>query len=128
MSIFKESEKYSSKEIETVIGSSVKVEGNFIGEGNVVVEGEVHGTLKTNHNLTIGKNAKVKADVEASNLFISGEIKGNVKIHEKTEMSNTAKILGNLETKSLSMETGAILNGKCIMVQTVNQQPAKKED
>lgn len=126
MSIFRDNDK-SQKEIETVIGPSVKVEGNFIGEGNVVVEGEVHGTLKTNHNLTIGKNAKVKADIEAVNLFVSGEIRGNVKIHEKTEMASTAKIFGNLETKSLSVETGAILNGKCIMIQQTNHQPIKKE-
>lgn len=106
-----------SKEIETIIGPSVKVEGNFVGEGNVVVGGMVIGSLKTNHDLKVEKEAKIKAEVEAANLFLSGEIRGNVKIMGKTELTSTAKIIGNLETKVLSVESGAIVNGKCLMLQ-----------
>lgn len=110
-------EEKDSKKAETIIGPSVKVEGNFVGEGNVIVEGIVSGSLKTNNNLRVGKEAKIKAEVEAANLFLAGEIRGNVKITEKTELTNSAKIFGNLETKVLLVEEGAIINGKCVMIQ-----------
>lgn len=119
--------KEVSREVETVIGPSVKVEGNFVGEGNIVVEGTVHGMLKTRHNLRVGKDAKIKADVQAANLYVAGEIRGNVKVSEKAELSSTARILGNLETKVLSIETGATLHGKCIMVTEPGEQAAKKQ-
>lgn len=105
-----------SNETDTIIGPSVKVEGNFKSDGNVIVEGMVQGSIKTKNNLTIGESAKIKAEVETNNLFLSGEIKGNVKVLEKAELKSNAKILGNLETKILTVEEGAIINGKCTMI------------
>jgi len=114
MSLFKE-DNNDPKTVETIIGPSVKVEGNFIGEGNVMVDGIVNGSLKTNKDLKIGKGAKIKAEVEANNVIIAGEVKGNIKVKEKTEVTNTARVFGNIETKLLSVEAGALLNGKCTM-------------
>ncbi|PIP18109.1 MAG: cell shape determination protein CcmA [Parcubacteria group bacterium CG23_combo_of_CG06-09_8_20_14_all_35_9] len=107
----------TSKEIETIIGPSVKVEGDFSGEGNVVVEGVVNGTLKTKQNLTVGEHAKISADVEAINAEISGQVKGNIKAKEKLELTNTAKIFGDIEAKILIVKAGAIFNGKCNMTE-----------
>lgn len=101
-------------EVETIIGPSVKVEGDFVGEDNVDVEGVVIGNLKTSKNLRIGEGARVEADVFAENVYIAGEIIGNLKIKGKTELSRTAKIIGDLETGELSIETGAIVKGKCV--------------
>lgn len=119
MSIFNEKPSLptsSGKEIETVIGPSVKVEGNFRGQGNVIVEGVVHGSLKTDKDLTVGTGAKISANVTAANAKISGEVKGAVKIKGKLELTETAKIFGDIETEVLSVTPGAILNGKCTMV------------
>lgn len=127
MALFSNEEQ--KQETETVIGPSVKVEGNFRSEGNVSVDGAVQGSIKTNHDLKIGPSAKIKAEVEANNLFLSGEIKGNVKVKEKTTLTSTAKVLGNLETKILSVEEGAVINGKCLMLPELplneNKKPIK---
>jgi len=130
--MFNREDTSSMKEVETIIGPSVKVEGNFVGSGDVIVEGAVNGILKTAKNLKVGTGAKIKADVEAENVFTSGEIRGNVKIKGKLEMKSSAKIFGNVETNVLSVEEGAILNGKCVMGQKNEMvEPAfeeKKED
>jgi len=126
MALFRNNDQ-NHKETETIIGPSVKVEGNFRGEGNVVVDGIVQGSLKTNHDLKVGPKAKIKAEVGANNLFLAGEIKGNIKIKEKTQLTSTAKIFGNLETKTLSVEEGAILNGKCIMISEPQSIPETKK-
>lgn len=102
--------------VETIIGPSVKVEGNFIGSGNVVVEGVVNGSIKTTKDLRIGDHAKVKADVGAANIVISGEVHGNIRSGGRIELTPTARVFGNIETGSLSVAYGAILNGKCMMV------------
>ncbi|MBI5037377.1 MAG: polymer-forming cytoskeletal protein [Candidatus Kerfeldbacteria bacterium] len=117
MALFPNSQSNASHpgQAETIIGPSVKVEGIFHGEGNVTVEGIVQGTLKTNHDLTIGQSAKVKAEVSAKNLILSGEIRGNVTISEHTRLSSTAKVYGNLQTTRLAVEEGAIIQGKIMM-------------
>ena len=117
------------KKVETIIGPSVKVKGDFSGQGNIIVEGIVIGNLKTKGRLLVGDKAKITANIEAGEAKISGEIKGNVKIKNYLELTSTAKILGDVETPILSMERGAILNGKCAMITQEKEAVAEtKED
>ena len=109
---YEEDGQVDNKSAETIIGPSVKVEGSFIGEANVLVEGEVIGNLKTKGNLTIAEGAKVEAEIEASNLLISGEVIGNIKCQGKLELTPSAKITGDVETNIISVQTGAMLQGR----------------
>lgn len=109
-------EDEGDRAVETVIGPSVKVEGNFIGSGNVSVEGVVNGTLKTSKDLRVGEGAKIKADVEAANATVAGELHGNIRVGGKLELSPSAKVIGNVEAAVLVVAQGAILNGKCQML------------
>lgn len=101
--------------METIIGPSVKVKGNFHGQGNIIVEGVLEGSLKTQSTLVIGDKAKVSATVEAKEAKIGGEVTGNIKVGGYLEITATAKINGDIEASSLSIARGAILNGKCAM-------------
>ncbi|MBI4092433.1 MAG: polymer-forming cytoskeletal protein [Candidatus Kerfeldbacteria bacterium] len=125
MAMFSREPEVAAKSPETIIGPSVKVEGNFIGSGNVVVEGTVNGSLKTSKDLRIGEGAKVKADIEAANVTVAGEVHGNVRTAGKLELGPSAKVLGNVEVAVLVVAQGAILNGKCVMVkpETVSSSP-----
>ncbi len=111
----KQDEGVEFKEVETIIGPSVKVKGDFHGLGNVIVEGILSGTLKTSGSLRVGDKAKVTADIEAKEAKISGEVKGNVRIKGYLEIMATAKINGDIEASQLSVERGAFLFGKCNM-------------
>lgn len=117
----------SSNEIETVIGPSVKVEGNFKSDGDVTVNGSVQGSLETTRDLKVGDTAKIKAEIKANNLFLKGEIRGNVFCSEKAHLSGTAKVLGNITTKKLVVEDGAQINGKCSMGSDLKPEEEKTE-
>ncbi len=106
----------AGEEVETFIGPSVKVEGKFYSQGRVVVEGAVSGSLKTESDLKVGKEAKLNATVEARSATIAGEVRGNIKIKERLELEASAKIIGDVETKTVSIAEGAILQGKCVMM------------
>ncbi len=115
MAIFPK-EETETKSMETIIGSSIKVEGNFNGKGNVTVEGEVAGSLRTSKNLKVGQGAKIKAEVVAASVYLAGEVRGNIKATEKIELTNTAKLVGNIETKNITIAPGAYFTGKCQMI------------
>ncbi len=100
---------------ETVIGPSLKVKGNFKGKGNIIVEGEVDGSLKTDSFILIGNKAKVTANIEAKTAKVGGVITGNLKIYEHLDITASAQIYGDIQCVSLSVEKGAKINGKCIM-------------
>ena len=124
MAVFSKHED-QSKEMESIIGSSVHVEGSFIGSGDVVVEGRVSGSLKTKRNLRVGTGAILKADIEAANMLLAGEIRGQIKCFGKVELAATAKVYGNVETQSIAVAHGAILHGKVIM--SGPEMPVAKE-
>ncbi len=113
--MFKENYQKEGGDVETIIGPSVKVEGDFSSKGNVTVEGVVHGSLKTEKDLKVGVGAKISASVFAANAFIAGEVKGNVKTGGRLELTDTSKIYGDIEAKTVIMAAGAVLNGKCTM-------------
>lgn len=100
---------------DTIIAQGVRVEGDFNSKGNVIIEGAVMGSVKTNNNLHVGEKAKIAASVSAKDAFIAGEIQGNLKIKEKLELAPTSKIYGDIEAKTLIINAGAIMNGKCSM-------------
>ncbi len=97
----------------TTVGQAVKIEGTFSGSGNVVVYGEVVGTLKTSNDLVIEESARIEADVEASNMTVSGEVHGSVVCHGQLQLKASGKIYGDVTTDNISVETGAVINGKC---------------
>lgn len=105
----------TTKSIETIIGPSVKVEGNFKGEGDLIIEGVLVGNLQTKNNLKVGQNAVIQANINANNAFISGKVKGNIRVKGKLEITGTAMILGDITAQILSIESGALLKGSINM-------------
>jgi cytoskeletal protein CcmA (bactofilin family) len=103
----------SPDQVDTVVGSSVVVEGDFVSQGNIIVKGSVSGSVKTSQHLLVEESAKIMANVKARSARIAGEIRGNVKVEETLELTGTAKILGDIECGTLMVEAGAGLSGKC---------------
>ena len=103
------------KELETIIGPSVKVEGTFNGKGNVQIEGRVVGKLDTAGDVHVGQNAKVNADISAHSLTIAGEVKGNIVAIEMLHLMPSAKVSGNIRAKTLAIDQGAQFEGKSAM-------------
>ena len=115
--MFKQNEDTQSaiKSAETIIGESIKVKGNFHGEGNIIIEGVVDGSVKTNNFLLIGTKAKIAASVEAKDAKVAGVVSGNVKVSGYLEIKASAKITGDVSADQLSIEKGAIINGNIVM-------------
>ncbi len=100
---------------ETFIGPSVKMEGNFSGDGDVVIEGILVGTLATKGDVRIGQQALIEAEIRAKNAQIAGKVKGNLNISGLLKLAGTAVIQGDVKTQAIGIEEGAVLNGKVNM-------------
>jgi cytoskeletal protein CcmA (bactofilin family) len=110
----KETRLEKFKDAETIIGASIKVKGNFQGQGNIIIEGALEGSLKTNANLFIGEKAKVVANVESKDAIINGELRGNIKTKGYLALGGSAKIYGDIQYGEMSIEKGAIINGQLL--------------
>ncbi len=101
--------------VDTIIGPSVNVEGNFKGNGNIIVEGEVKGSLKTKGFIKASKDSNVIANISAGSAEIAGQVVGNIKVKDNLEIKETAVIQGDIETTTLSIAYGAVINGNIKM-------------
>lgn len=100
---------------ETVIGPSVKVEGDLNAVGNVSIEGMVNGTISTDKDVHVGSEADITADIKAQNATVAGKIKGKLSITGNLTLESTAKITGDVSTGSISIQNGAEINGQLTM-------------
>jgi cytoskeletal protein CcmA (bactofilin family) len=113
----------------TVIARGVKVEGDFASQGDVVIEGEVHGKIASAGMLTVGPEAVIKADVSANEASISGLIEGNLTVKTQAVLRGTARIKGDIVAERVTMEAGAALDGRAQIGQgKPASAPQKKAD
>ncbi len=111
---------------ETIIGPTINIKGDFVGEGDIIIEGKLEGNLKTNAYIYIGDNAIINANISAEKGRIGGTITGNIRINGHLNVVSSAQINGDIYCKTISIETGAIFNGKCKMGKNV-ELPSKQD-
>jgi len=112
-------------EVETVVGPSVAVEGDFVSEGNIIVKGSVSGSVKTSALLSVEEGAKILANVKAQSAVIAGHVKGHLKVVDRLEILETAQISGDISCAILSVAPGALLSGKIVMKGLAMDEAAK---
>jgi cytoskeletal protein CcmA (bactofilin family) len=114
--------------VETVVGPSVVVEGDFSSEGNIIVKGTVSGSVHTSKMLRVEEGAKIFANVKAGHAVVAGTIRGNVKISDRLELVGTARIAGDVECAVLVVEAGALMHGKIAMTGMEGEERGEKKN
>jgi len=133
--MFNKEEKKVAEEISNssnIIGKGTMVEGNLETYGNIRVEGQIIGNIKTKSKVALGQSSRVEGNILAQNAEVAGEVSGTVEVTELLLLKSTAVISGDIITNKLIVESGATFNGGCKMGVTikeikisVNGQPAQ---
>lgn len=111
---------------ETIVARGVRIEGDFIVEGNIIIEGEVHGTISASGDLHIGPEAKVEADIKAENATIAGQVRGNIQVRSKLDLLPSSQFTGDLSAQILAVGAGAQINGTVRMGSEEPMKPSGK--
>ena len=99
-----------------VIGASIHIDGDVRGEEDLLIEGEVNGTVQLKSNgLTIGPQGKVRADVYAHSIFVDGFVEGDLYGSERVSIRKSAQVRGNIVSPRVSLEDGAKFKGSIEM-------------
>lgn len=109
-----------------VLSSDVEIKGTVKFANDLVVDGKIEGEITSDGNLTIGENARIKAEVKTSTIIVYGKVHGNLTATDRVELKASAEVVGDIKAKTLSIEAGAIFVGKST-VGTPAQAPAQTQ-
>ncbi len=108
-----------------VLSSDVEIKGTVKFTNDLVVDGKIEGEISSEGNLTVGENARIKAEIKTATVVVYGKVHGNITSSDRVELKASAEVVGDIKTKTLSIEAGAIFVGKST-VGTPTQAPAKE--
>jgi cytoskeletal protein CcmA (bactofilin family) len=95
------------------VGKSVVFKGELISSEDMTIDGRVEGIIEVReHTLTVGRDAKIHADIDAKMVVVLGQIKGTVKATDKIVLGEHAVVEGDLTAARVSVTDGAIVRGR----------------
>ena len=98
------------------IGKSVVIKGELNGSEDLTIEGQVEGKIELRQNvLTIGPNARIKAQVSAKSVIILGEVTGNVAATDKVDIRDNGSVDGDIAAPRVAIAEGAHFRGSIDM-------------
>jgi len=95
-----------------VLSSDVEIKGTVKFTNDLVVDGKIEGEIASDGNLTVGENARIKAEVKTGTVIIYGKVHGNITVIDRVELKASAEVVGDIKAKTLVIEAGAIFVGK----------------
>jgi cytoskeletal protein CcmA (bactofilin family) len=99
-----------------IIGPSIQLDGDLRGQEDLLIEGEVNGTVQLrNNSLTVGSQGKVKANVFAKEIIVDGLVEGDLFGSERVVVRKSAQVRGNITSPRVTLEEGARFKGSIEM-------------
>lgn len=111
---------------QTRIGSSVSLSGTLKAEEDLFLEGRLDGEIVVpKHQVTVGKNGRVKADLHARVIQIEGRVVGDLIGGETVVVAASGQVEGNIKAPRVSLDNGAQFRGSIDMDPASGQGESK---
>lgn len=117
MTMFKRTKKPSSR-IDTLIGKSVRVNGDIEFTGGLHVDGFVGGNVRATGGagaaVSVSEHGHIEGSVESPQVVLNGHINGDIIALERVVLGAKARVEGDIYYGSIEMALGAEISGKLI--------------
>jgi cytoskeletal protein CcmA (bactofilin family) len=92
------------------------VKGNVAGKKIGLYGSRIKGDLKAEVGIVADSNSIIVGDIKTNNIISDGKIKGDIDAESMIVFKSNAYYVGDIDTASLTVESGAILNGRVKML------------
>lgn len=99
----------------SVLGPTLKFKGELIADENLLIHGEVEGSIKHSSLLTVAERGQLNANVTAEYVAIDGNVNGDIGGSKSVVVSAGADVNGNIYSPVVTLREGAKFNGKIDM-------------
>jgi cytoskeletal protein CcmA (bactofilin family) len=116
---------------QATIGRTLVIKGEITGSESLYIDGKIEGKITMPESrVTIGRNGKVDASINAREVVVMGKVTGNIECSDRVDIRSEGSVTGDVSTVRISVEDGAILKGG-IQVRSEGKQqtqPQSKAD
>jgi cytoskeletal protein CcmA (bactofilin family) len=90
-------------------GVSIKGSVKFLNE--LLIDGEVEGTIDSTGTLTIGEHARIRGEIRTKSVKVGGTVEGNIFVTERCELQAGCTLRGDIEAPRLVVNENATFLG-----------------
>ena len=94
-----------------VLSSGVSIKGSVKFSSELVIDGDVEGSIDSGGRLTVGKNAHITGEIRTGSVTVYGTIDGNVTAVERCELHSGCTLRGDIEAPRLVVDEEATFLG-----------------
>jgi cytoskeletal protein CcmA (bactofilin family) len=97
---------------QATIGRTLTIKGEISGSEALYIDGRIEGKINMPESrVTIGRNGKVDASIQAKEVVIMGKVNGNIECSDRVDIRAEGSVSGDISTVRITVEDGAALKG-----------------
>ena len=93
------------------ISSGVSITGDVKFSSELVIDGEVEGTIDSPGKLSVGEHAQITGEIRAKSVKVRGTVEGNIFATERCELEAGCTLRGDIEAPRLVVDENATFLG-----------------
>jgi cytoskeletal protein CcmA (bactofilin family) len=106
----------------SVLGPTLRFKGELHADEELLIQGQIEGSITHSQRVTICAEGSVKANIRAQVIAVEGTVQGDLHADKSVQIKETAVLKGNVHAPSVSIIDGAQFNGN------INMDVAKRAD
>jgi cytoskeletal protein CcmA (bactofilin family) len=99
----------------STLGATLRFKGDLVADEDLVIQGQVEGSILHTRSLTIGVQGRVQGDTRARRIIVEGSIEGNLYALESVTLKSGATVRGDVFAPRVAVDEGARLSGRIDM-------------
>lgn len=107
--------KGNKDQVNGLLDRGCSFEGKISFDGTVQINGDFTGEISSEGTLVVGQEARVSGQVKVDTFVCYGTVDGRIEAKNRIEIHVPSVVTADLATKSLSIEEGALFQGRCDM-------------
>ena len=94
-----------------LLSRGVSIKGTVKFSDELVIDGEVEGTIESSGMLTIGEHASIRGDIRSKSIKVRGTVEGDIVATERCELQAGCALQGDIEAPRLVVDEHATFVG-----------------
>lgn len=97
---------------QATIGRTLYIKGEISGSEALYIDGRIEGKISMPESrVTIGRNGKVDASIQAREVVVMGKVNGNIDCNDRVDIRAEGSVHGDISCSRITVEDGAALKG-----------------